>query len=106
MEGFKTPSFLSFFNTFIVPFNNVPTGFVRVGSHSNDEEEITLVAVIVNAETGQFQEASWVNEPVKYLKISESDAREIVYDLLVDMGIDPDDLPARAVRANLVYRGG
>jgi len=91
---------------YIVPYNNVPTGFMPRNGHSHNEEEITQVAVIVNAETGQFQEASWVDEPVKYLSISASDAREIVYDALVDMGINPDDLPTRALTLDLVYRGG
>jgi len=91
---------------FVVPYNSVPTGFTPRNGHSPDEEEITQVAVIVNAETGQFQEASWVDEPVKYLSISGSDAREIVYNALVDMGINPDDLPTRALHTDLVYRGG
>ncbi len=91
---------------YIVPYNNVPTDFIPRDGHSHNEEEITQVAVIVNAETGQFQETSWVEDPVKYLSISASDAREIVYDALVDMGINPDDLTTRALNTDLVYRGG
>ncbi len=91
---------------YIVPYNVIPTGFAPRDGHSHNEEEITQVAVIVNAETGQFQEASWVEDPVKYLSISASDARQIVYGELVDMGFNPDELNVRRIDTDLVYRGG
>ena len=91
---------------YIVPYNNEPTNFMEKGGHSQGEDEKTLAAVIVNAETGQFQEASWVDAPVKYPVISQTEARQNVDDMLRDMGINPDDIPDRAVHMDLVYRGG
>jgi len=93
---------------YAVPFNNVPTlqPIRRRNVHTPPDEDITLIVVLVDATNGQFKEASWVHDPVKYLKISKSDAREIVYDTLVGMGIDPDELPSRAIQIDLVYRGG
>ncbi len=93
---------------YIVPYNNVRTLQARrVTSHTppgQDDEEKTLIAVIVNAETGQFKEASWVNEPVDYLPLSRSDAIEIVFDWLLDHGINPDELNVREIKTSLVYR--
>ena len=41
------------------------------------KEERTLVVVIVDAEGGSFKEASWVENPVKYLPVSKSEALKL-----------------------------
>jgi hypothetical protein len=38
-----------------------------------------LAVVIVDSEGGKFKEASWVNEPVKYLSVTPQEALKIVY---------------------------
>jgi len=91
---------------YIIPYNTEPTGFIKKGSHGQSDKDKTLVAIIVNADTGQFQEASWVDDPVKYLKTSESDARLIVHDALVDLGINLDELLVRSMKTDLIHRGG
>ena len=43
------------------------------------KEERTLAVVIVDAEDGSFKEASWVDDPVKYLPVSKAEALGLVF---------------------------
>ena len=89
---------------YAVPFTNVPTTQpIEMGSEEV-EEDITTIVVLVDANDGHFKEASWVQEPVKYLPISDTDALDLVFDELIDMGINPDDLNMREIKTDLVYR--
>ena len=49
-------------------------------------DENTRIVVIVDAEDGSFQEASWVKEPVKYLRVSKADALRLVFQ---EMAVEP-----------------
>lgn len=42
------------------------------------DEERTLVVVLVDAEDGSFKEASWVDDPMKYLPVSKEEALKLV----------------------------
>jgi hypothetical protein len=46
--------------------------------------EKTLVVVLVDAEDGSFKEASWVEEPVKYLPVSKIEAMKLALGELLD----------------------
>jgi hypothetical protein len=90
---------------YAVPFTIIPTTQpIKMGTHQDDDDEITMVVVLVDANDGHFKEASWVQEPVKYLPISRTDALEIVFDELIEMGINPEELNAREIKTDLVYR--
>ncbi len=90
---------------YVVSFNNVRTlQWIPRGSHAQPEEDITLVVVLVDATTGQFKEASWVHEPVNYLPMSRADAMDIVFDELINLGYNPDELNVRQIDSDLVYR--
>ena len=41
-------------------------------------EESTFVVIIIDADDGSFKEASWVDEPMKYLPVSEKDALKLM----------------------------
>ncbi len=62
------------------------------------DEKRTLVVVLVNADDGSFKEASWVDEPMKYLPVSKVGALELVY-----AGMKP---PATKPMIELVHRDG
>ena len=50
------------------------------------DEEDTLAVVIVDAQDGSFQEATWVDEPVKYLRVSRAEAVKLAFK---EMGVRP-----------------
>jgi len=90
---------------YAVPFNNVPTLQPRkITEHSPPDDDITLVVVLVDATNGQFKEASWVHNPVDYLSLSDSDAIDVVFEELMDLGYNPDELNIREIQTSLVYR--
>ncbi len=62
------------------------------------DEKRTLVVVLVDAEDGSFKEASWVDEPMKYLPVSKVEALKLVY-----AGIKPT---AAKPMIELVHRDG
>jgi hypothetical protein len=62
------------------------------------DEKRTLVVVLVGAKDGSFKEASWVDEPMKYLPVSTVEALKLVYG-----GIEP--LKAKPT-IELVHRDG
>ena len=54
-------------------------------------DEVNLV-VIINANTGQLKEVSWVPQPVSYLTMTPPTAIQLITDHLIDLGysdIDP-----------------
>ncbi len=90
---------------YAVPFNSIQTlQPIPRGSQTPPQEDITLIVVLIDATTGQFKEASWVHEPVTYLPLSKSDALDIVFEELIDLGYNPDELNTRKIDADLVYR--
>lgn len=46
----------------------------------------TAVVVIVDAQDGSFQEASWVSKPVEYLRVSKAEALRLVFK---ELGVRP-----------------
>ena len=90
---------------YAVPFTNVPTmQAIPREDHGDVEEETTMVVVLVDANDGHFKEASWVDNPVRYLPISSADALDIVFDELIDMGINLEELNVREIKTDLVYK--
>ncbi len=61
------------------------------------DEKRTLVVVLVDAKDGSLKEASWVDEPMKYLPVSKVEALKLVYE-----GIKP---PKAKPKIELVHRG-
>ncbi len=90
---------------YAVPFNNIQTRqWIPRGSHAPPQEDITLVVVLVDATNGQFKETSWVHEPTNYLPLSKTDALDIVFDELIDLGYNSDELNMRMIDTDFVYR--
>ena len=54
-------------DTEVIPINSIKVN-----------EKNTLVVVLIDAKDGSFKEASWVDEPVKYLPISKEEALKLV----------------------------
>jgi hypothetical protein len=63
------------------------------------ELERTLVVVLVDAEDGRFKEASWVDDPVKYLPVSKVEAVKLA---LGEM-LDDQQIVAKKDRRDLNY---
>jgi hypothetical protein len=58
--------------------------------------ERTLVVVLVNAEEGSFNEASWVSDPVKYLPVSKVEA--------LKLALGKMDITAKEELSNLISK--
>ena len=71
-------------NYYAIPFNLL--------SDNNDENDKTVIVILIDAYDGSFQEASWVNEPIKYLPVTREDARQIAYELCEELGIEVEDI--------------
>jgi len=90
---------------YAVPFNTVSTLHAKkITGYTPPDKDVTLVVVLVDATNGRFKEASWVHEPVDYLPLSRSDALDVVFDWLIEHGINPDELNMRQIKTSLVYR--
>ena len=91
---------------YAVPFNSILTlNSQKIPGHSQHNNQNTLVVVLIDATNGRFKEASWVHTPEDYLPIKRSDALGVVFDWLIDHGINPDELNIREIKTKLVYRG-
>ena len=53
------------------------------------DKKRTLVVVLVDAKDGSFKEASWVNEPMKYLPVSKVEALKLVYEEIEPPKVKP-----------------
>jgi hypothetical protein len=85
---------------YAVPFT------IRVNSPSaltTPETGETAVVILVDATDGHFREASWVQTPVEYLPVSESDALGIAYEVMEKLGIEPSSL--KSSKVELVHIG-
>ena len=64
---------------------------------------LTKVVVLIDAIDGHFKEASWVNDPVKYIPVSRLEARDIAFKFAVeDLGLEINDI--EELRPQLFYR--
>ncbi|RKY69143.1 MAG: hypothetical protein DRQ24_11045 [Candidatus Latescibacterota bacterium] len=61
----------------------------QVSNGSILTENTTLIVVILDAEDGHFKEASWVDNPVKYLPVSKEEALKLVFAEMKNIGIPP-----------------
>ncbi len=52
----------------------------------------TRVVVLIDAEDGSFKEASWSDNPVKYLPVSRTDAQQIALEVAQEMGFEIKEL--------------
>lgn len=65
----------------IVPFNMQLKHEIKpVQTPVYFDKQRTLVVVLIDAQDGHFKEASWVNEPMKYLPVSQKEALELVFE--------------------------
>ena len=84
---------------YIVPFN-IPRDPYEI--KNADTSRKTIIVVIVDAEEGHFKEASWVDIPMKYLPVSEKDAKLILYKTFREQGIDWESI--ENAETELVHR--
>jgi hypothetical protein len=50
--------------------------------------EPTLIVILIDAEDGYFKEASWTQTPVKYLPITKQEARNMLPEVLEELGLE------------------
>lgn len=77
---------------YVMPFN-IPmkaSKFQRAPGELVDSEEKTTIVILISADDGHFKEASWVEDPVKYLPISKTDAQDMALEVLEKMGIEAE----------------
>ena len=72
-------------------------GIIPVESEKNKK-----VVILINPLDGSSKEASWVKSPVKYLLVSEDDAKALVVNHLKTADISWDDRDV--ARVEMVYR--
>lgn len=66
-------------------------------------EDGTVVVVLIDAEDGHFKEASWVNDPVKYLPIMKGEAQQIAFDFAVkELGLIIEEMDE--LQPELIHR--
>ncbi|MCX6666369.1 MAG: PQQ-binding-like beta-propeller repeat protein, partial [Euryarchaeota archaeon] len=103
-----TPLFIKNLNGgpdyYAVPFS-IPIKPVteQLSTIRNNAERNTVVVIFINATDGSFKEASWTQEPMIYLPVSQEKATILVQETLNEKGIylkDPTTL-----HIDLVYRG-
>ncbi|MCX6664808.1 MAG: C25 family cysteine peptidase [Euryarchaeota archaeon] len=63
----------------------------------------TVAVVLINANDGSFKEASWTQEPVKYLPISKDDAQKLVLQTI--KMVKGNTETQQIITSELVYRG-
>jgi hypothetical protein len=56
------------------------------------EDYRTVIVILIDANDGSFEEASWVTEPIKYLPITREEAQLIAYKLCEELGIEVEDI--------------
>ncbi len=66
------------------------------------QRQSTTVVVLIDANDGSFKEASWTQEPVKYLPISKDEAQKLVLQTLKTSDRNSN---AYTIQPELVYRG-
>ena len=70
-------------NYYIIPFDlSVKERLKPIKKSIADIRKIkqkTLVVVLIDAEDGSFKEASWVEDPVEYLPVSEAKALQLIH---------------------------
>ena len=65
----------------IVPFNmQLKHEIEPVQTPVYFDKQRTLVVVLIDAQDGHFKEASWVNEPMEYLPVSQKEALELAFE--------------------------
>jgi hypothetical protein len=68
-----------------------------------DAEEKIAVVILITANDGSFKEASWTENPVKYLPISREEAQQIAFEVATEeLGLEVDDI--NELRPELIYR--
>ncbi len=60
----------------------------------------TTVVVLIDAKDGSFREASWTDNPVKYLPISRTDAQRIALKIVQEMGFIVKEIYPKLVHRN------
>ena len=74
-----------------------------VFASDNPDDDQTMIVVLVDADDGHFKEASWINKPVRYLRISREEAQLLAYTFAVEkLGLQIDDIAL--LHPTLMYR--
>jgi hypothetical protein len=76
---------------YAIPFNLPMKRSKTLMSDPTSSLDKTIIVVLIDAGDGRFKEASWVKQAVKYLPLSKDDVREILPEILEEIGIDPQE---------------
>ncbi len=78
-----TPIFIDSSNGYYaIPFN-------LLQRHTQGEEQLTAIVVLIDADDGNFRGVSWTEEPMNYLPVKKESAINIANSYFEEQGIEP-----------------
>jgi hypothetical protein len=65
-------------------------------------KEKIAVVILIDANDGGFKEASWTENPVKYLPITKEEAQQIAIEVAKELGLEVDEM--NIIKPELIHR--